>query len=151
MNAVTIPFQQARSARFFLPNLHITHKMINILAVSAILSSLAGFGMVIAAWDGATIGIVVGAIGSLISAAVAGLIAVMNARTKNRIEEMKVQMETQRALATMNNRALGDLHNAIAQNTVETVKSTAASDQVKQRVEQLEQKLPQPTETQKIQ
>lgn len=116
-----------------------------IIAVST-LSTFTGSGMVFANLDIATIGALVAAISSLITALVGGLIMVMNARTKNKIEEMRAHMEAQRTMSETNNRALGHIHKAINDNTVETVRSAVATDQMKQRVEQLEQKFP----TQKI-
>lgn len=118
--------------------------MIYALAATGIATSLTGFGIVLAAWDAATIGVVVAAVASLVTAIVSGCIAVMNARTKNHIDEMKAQMEAQKELSALNRQSLTTLHTALAQNTLETVKGVNATDQMKQRVEQLEQKLPAP-------
>lgn len=124
-----------------------------IAAGTGVASSMAGTGLVVANLDGATIGLIIAAVGSLITAVVGAVMTVMNGRTNNRIAEMKasneleltkmrLQMESQARLSQQNNTALTNLHTAVAQNTVETVKSTAAADQAKVRVEQLVDKLP---------
>jgi putative exporter of polyketide antibiotics len=134
-------------------------QMMNPLIATGVVASVAGSGMVFAAWDASTIGMVVTAAGSLVTALTAAVVAVISAKSKARgdemklqmelrLQEMKVQMDAQRTISALNNTSLTNLHTAIAQNTVETVKGTAATDQVKQRVEQLEQKLPAPAEPQ---
>jgi len=116
-----------------------------ILLVASITSTAVGTGMVVANLDATSIGILISAVSSLVAAIVAGVCMVLNTRSKNKIEEMKmqmelqrVQMEAQRNLSTLNNTAINSLHHAVTQNTVETVKASTATDQIKQQVETLQ-------------
>ena len=110
---------------------------------------MAGTGIVIANMDGTTTGILVAAIGTMITAVVGGIVAVIQARSKSRqeemrlqLEQMKMQLDYQKDLSKLNNQSLNSLHSALSQNTLETMKGVQATDQMKQRVEQLSDKMP---------
>lgn len=141
-NALPASRYAGRASLFFTEKDDIVMLTCKILIAAAIMSALAGAGIVLAETETTSIGIIIAALGSLITAIVGGIITVMNTKTKNRIEEMKVTMEAQRELSRTNNTALNNIHSAITDNTIKTVESTAATDQVKQRVEQLADRLP---------
>ena len=101
-------------------------------------------------------------VSSIITAIFGGLVLVITTRSNAKIAEMKVtaelekirndahkevqkvQADAQRAVSLINSSALTALQSSVNLNTAETVKGVAAADQVKQRVEQLESKLPGP-------
>lgn len=123
----------------------------------------AAFVVYLAEMDAPTISLVITGLTGLITAIFGGLVLWNQSKSKARIEEMKaaadierikneahkeverVRSEAQKAVSLVNANALSNVQSLLAANTAETVKSVAAADQVKQRVEQLEQKLPIPT------
>lgn len=91
-------------------------------------------GMVFADWTPEMITVLIGAASSLFAAIVAGIIAIINATTKAKIEQ-------HRALSQMNHEKLDEIHVELVKNTAATEKSEeavkASVDQTKVRVEEL--------------
>lgn len=90
--------------------------------------------IIVAEWTPEMITVMIGAVSSLFAAIVAGIIAIINATTKAKIEQ-------HRALTQMNNDKLQDLHVEMVKNTAATEKAEEAVrvsvDQTKVRVEEL--------------
>lgn len=114
----------------------------------------------LAEMDAPTISLVITGLTGLITAIFGGMVLYGQAKSKARIEEMKaaadidrirneahkeverVRAEAQKAVSLVNTSALAGLQTAMTANTLETMKSVATADQVKVRVEQLDQKIP---------
>ena len=123
-------------------------------------SSFSGVVMVVADIDAQGWGLILAGLGTLATTVVGALILWANNKTNNRIKEMEaeaklkkvedaahqkimeVRAEAQKAVSLVNAGTLSNLQTAVASNTMETVKATVAADQAKQRIEQLEAKLP---------
>lgn len=132
-------------------------KIVRTTFATGLSSVFGGVGMIFANFDAASFGVVLAGVGTLITAGVGAYMTISNGRSKNRQEEMrlatelkllelKTQMESQARMSQQNNTALLGLQKAVTENTVETVKGTAAAaaaaDQAKQRVEQLADRIP---------
>ena len=127
--------------------------------IPAFATSLTGLFVAANATDGANWGIIITAIGTLITAVIGGVVLVMTTRSKTKIEEMKVaadlerikrdheykvnevRADAQRVVSLVNAGALSRLQNSMVDNTAETVKSSATADQTKMIVEELTKKV----------
>ncbi len=125
-------------------------------------SSFTGVTVFLAEMDAPTVSLVITGLTGLVTAIFGGLIMWGQAKSKSRIEEMKIEAEierikneahqkvqevraeAQKAVSLVNATALSNIQAAMTVNTTETIKSAAAADQTKERVERLEAKLPTP-------
>ncbi len=120
-----------------------------ILIALGLCSAFGGSGLAFANMDGTQIASIFTAIGTMLVAVVGAWMALTNAKNKARQEEMKLdleklrlQQEHQMKMSTINHQSIQGLHSALSHNTIETVKGAQAVDQMKQRVEQLSDKIP---------